>query len=63
MDKQEKERIFDRFYRADTSRERSVEGTGLGLSIVRSIIDLHHGKIEIESQKGIGTTIKIVLPK
>lgn len=63
LDKQEKERIFDRFYRADTSRERSVEGTGLGLSIVKSIIDLHHGKIEIESQKGIGTTIKIVLPK
>jgi signal transduction histidine kinase len=63
LDKQEKERIFDRFYRADTSRERSVEGSGLGLSIVKSIIDLHHGIIEIESQKGIGTTIKIVLPK
>lgn len=63
LDEQEKERIFDRFYRADTSRERSVEGTGLGLSIVKSIIDLHHGKIEIESQKGKGTSIRISLSK
>ncbi|MDR6998390.1 HAMP domain-containing sensor histidine kinase [Neobacillus niacini] len=56
-------RIFDRFYRADTSRTRSVEGTGLGLSIVWSIADLHHGKVEALSQKGKGTTIKVILPK
>lgn len=63
LDEQEKERIFDRFYRVDTSRERSVEGTGLGLSIVKSIIDLHLGRIEIESQKGKGSAIKVILPK
>ncbi|MEH7106683.1 sensor histidine kinase [Bacillus sp. JJ1764] len=63
MDENEIKRIFDRFYRADTSRKRSVEGTGLGLSIVESIIDLHHGRIEIDSQKGKGTTLKVILPK
>ncbi|QCJ45234.1 HAMP domain-containing histidine kinase [Bacillus sp. S3] len=59
----EKERIFDRFYRADSSRARSVEGTGLGLSIVKSIIDMHHGEINLTSQKGKGTTIIVNLPK
>jgi signal transduction histidine kinase len=63
LDQQEKGKIFDRFYRADSSRARSVDGTGLGLSIVKSIVTLHSGKIEVESQKGKGTTFKITLPK
>ncbi|WP_312474817.1 HAMP domain-containing sensor histidine kinase [Neobacillus sp.] len=63
LDEIEITRIYDRFYRADTSRERTIEGTGLGLSIVKTIIDLHHGKIELESQKGTGSVFKVVLPK
>ncbi|MED3563548.1 ATP-binding protein, partial [Bacillus xiapuensis] len=63
LEQEQLQRIFDRFYRADTSRTRSVEGTGLGLSIVKSIVDLHHGKIVAESQKGKGTSIKVILPK
>ncbi|OIK10943.1 two-component sensor histidine kinase [Bacillus sp. MUM 116] len=63
LEQEQLQRIFDRFYRADTSRTRSVEGTGLGLSIVKSIVDLHHGKIVAESQKGKGTFIKVILPK
>jgi signal transduction histidine kinase len=63
LDQKELERIFDRFYRADTSRARSVEGTGLGLSIVKSIVDMHHGIIDLTSQKGQGTTVTVILPK
>nr|WP_040346892.1 HAMP domain-containing sensor histidine kinase [Neobacillus bataviensis] len=63
LDAKEAERIFDRFYRADPSRDRSVEGTGLGLSIVKSIVDMHHGKVDVSSQKGKGTTFTVILPK
>jgi signal transduction histidine kinase len=63
LDQKELERIFDRFYRADTSRARLVEGTGLGLSIVKSIVDMHHGKIDITSQTGRGTNVIVILPK
>ncbi|MDQ0216745.1 signal transduction histidine kinase [Oikeobacillus pervagus] len=60
---EEKERIFDRFYRVDASRSKKVEGTGLGLSIVQSVIMLHNGKIHVESTKEEGTTFIIHLPK
>lgn len=63
LTKQEINRIFDRFYRADLSRTRSIEGTGLGMSIVARIIHLHHGSITIESEPQIGTTFSISLPK
>lgn len=63
LNAEEVERIFDRFYRADTSRDRSVEGTGLGLSIVKSIVNMHHGQVDLTSQKGNGTTFTVILPK
>ncbi|WP_042357321.1 sensor histidine kinase [Bacillus rubiinfantis] len=59
----EKERIFDRFFRADTSRTRSVEGTGLGLSIVAEIVKLHDGTIKVISKENEGTTFIIELPR
>lgn len=59
----DKERIFDRFYREDSSRTREIEGTGLGLSIVSSIVMLHNGHIEIVSDENKGSTFKVYLPK
>lgn len=54
------DRIFDRFYRADKSR--TGQGFGLGLSIVKSVVDAHSGKIEIESSPGEGASFIISLP-
>lgn len=62
MKNTELERIFDRFYRADKSRTRTVEGTGLGLSIVKTIVDLHSGRIDVKSGENEGTTFIVELP-
>ena len=54
-------RVFDRFYRADSSR--SSHGTGLGLSLVKSIVDLHDGAAKIDSEPGMGTTVILTFPQ
>ena len=55
-------RIFDRFYRVDLSRTKATGGTGLGLAIVKRIVEIHNGKIEVDSKMNEGTEISIVLP-
>ncbi len=59
---QDRERIFDRFYRVDKARSRESGGTGLGLSIAREIVLRHHGAIALAPHDGPGTTIRISLP-
>ncbi|OAI48560.1 hypothetical protein AYO45_01080 [Gammaproteobacteria bacterium SCGC AG-212-F23] len=55
-------KIFDRFYRVDSSRSGKSGGLGLGLAIVKSIIDLHRGKLHIQSKVNSGTSVYIQLP-
>jgi two-component system, OmpR family, heavy metal sensor histidine kinase CusS len=55
-------RVFDRFFRVDTSRTQASGGTGLGLAIVRSITQLHGGSVEIASQLGKGTRVMLRIP-
>jgi signal transduction histidine kinase len=62
LNEKELNRIFDRFYRADLARTRTMEGTGLGLSIVRTIIALHNGDISVSSKEKEGTIFVISLP-
>jgi signal transduction histidine kinase len=60
MDEKTQRRIFDPFYRAETTS--GVAGTGLGMSIVKEIMDIHGGRIEIDSAPGRGTAVTLWLP-
>ena len=60
--KQLRDKVFERFYRADNSRNRDTGGTGLGLAIVKEIVTLHKGRIEVRETPGGGATFRIKLP-
>ncbi|MFH1071549.1 MAG: ATP-binding protein [Candidatus Glassbacteria bacterium] len=55
-------RLFERFYRVDKGRSRSKGGTGLGLAIVKHIVQLHHGRVDVSSAPGEGSTFTIIIP-
>ncbi len=57
-----RERIFDRFYRIDRSRSRELGGAGLGLALVKWAAEAHGGRVELETEEGLGSTFRIVLP-
>ena len=56
-------KIFDRFYKTDSSRGKDKKGTGLGLSIVKEIIQAHNENINVISTEGVGTEFIFTLPK
>ncbi|MEH1778420.1 MAG: HAMP domain-containing sensor histidine kinase [Nostoc sp.] len=55
-------KVFDRFWRADQSRDARTGGSGIGLAITKRLVELHNGKIEVESELGKGSTFRFSLP-
>ena len=58
--KEHQDRIFERFYRVDKSRSKQTGGTGLGLAIVKHIVAIHDASLELESEPGKGTEIRVI---
>ena len=56
----DQQRIFEPFYRGTNIDH--IPGTGLGLSILKTLVDLHHGQVSVESKVGVGTTFTVMLP-
>src|SRR5690606_22418192 len=63
MKEDELERVFIEFEQFETKSSNNISGTGLGLAITKRLVELHDGKIEIESQKDKGTTVKVLMNK
>ncbi len=63
MQQQDADRVFERFYRADSSRTRASGGAGLGLSIVDSLVRAHGGRVSVTTGPGAGCCFRVVLPR
>jgi signal transduction histidine kinase len=57
---EDQEKIFEEFYQVGASRTQ--EGTGLGLALTRRLVELHHGRLDVESEPGAGSTFTVTLP-
>lgn len=62
VSKKDQNKIFDRFYRCEESQKLGIKGSGIGLTIVQRVIVAHHGRIDLESESGKGSTFTITLP-
>ena len=60
--KEQIDKIFDRFYQVDNKLSKEYEGTGIGLSLTKELIELHKGKVLVDSQEGKGSIFRVILP-
>jgi signal transduction histidine kinase len=59
---EEQEHLFTRFFRSSTAKQQAIQGTGLGLAIASSIVTRHGGEMDVVSEHGRGTRVRVVLP-
>lgn len=62
IDKENLEKVFDRYYQVNNVQNRNVEGTGIGLALVKSFVELHNGKVEVTSEPNVETCFNVILP-
>jgi len=62
MSPEEMDSVFDEFYRAKNDYTVQVPGTGLGLTLVKRLVEMHHGHIAVESERGKGSAFTVSLP-
>jgi signal transduction histidine kinase len=62
IQKEEREKVFDRFYRGGDELTRTVKGSGLGLTLVKQIVEAHRGSIQVESEPDKGSVFTVRLP-
>jgi signal transduction histidine kinase len=62
MTAEEMEKLFTKFFRADAPEVRNVKGTGLGLVITRSLVEMHNGLVQVQSDEGVGSTFSFLIP-
>jgi len=62
MDKEDLDAIFEKFHRAESNPNKDTGGLGIGLAIAREIVDIHKGKIEVQSELGLGSSFTLILP-
>ena len=60
---EDQQKVFDKFYRVSTGLVHDVKGTGLGLSLIKYIMEMHNGRVSVESHLGKGSTFRIIFPK
>jgi signal transduction histidine kinase len=63
MSAEDQSRLFERFYRSSQATQSAIPGTGLGLAITKAIVEGHGGKIVVSSEEGVGTTIRVEIPR